>query len=286
MELDPETGMLKAGSGINAEGDGYGRRLLGNAHVSVEAPYIIHSPETDLYYLFVSYGWLEAGGGYQMRVFRSRNVDGPYEDAANPDINFAGESWFTNHANYGVKIMGGYRFSPLRGESISTGFLSPGHNSVHYEAETGRYFLIYHQRFEGRGEFHEGRVAEMFLNEDGWFGVSPFRFDGGVIRDFVPSNIPGSWKLINHGRDINTAPALSQTYRFMEDGSIAGPGGSGGTWLLGDNGKTAYITVDGVLHKGVFLRSFDEDGRAWVMAFTALSRDGIALWGAGAAGRR
>jgi arabinan endo-1,5-alpha-L-arabinosidase len=52
---------------------------------------------------------------------------------------------------------------------------------------------------------------------------------------------------------------------------------------LGDDGKAAYITVDGILYKGIFLRCWDENSKMWVQAFTALSGDGIALWGAGVA---
>jgi len=284
-ELDPATGMKKANSVMNAENDGYGRRLLRNNHVSIEGPYIIYSPQSNYYYLFVSYGGLGANGGYQMRVFRSRDAFGPYEDAVHPGVDMGRDLSFNEHFNYGVKIMGGYKFRFVSGESSisSTGFLSPGHNSVYYNAATGKYFLIYHQRFEGRGEYHEVRVCEMFLNEDGWLVAAPFRYDGGTVRSFKPENIPGTWKLINHGIIINTEPIQSAAYQFSEDGKITGPKGSHGTWKLGDDGKTAYITVDDTLFKGVFLRCYDEDKRAWVQAFTAMSQNGIALWGAGAA---
>lgn len=284
-ELDPKTGMLKAGAEINAENDGYGRKLLRNSHVSIEGPFIVYSPETQFYYLFVSYGGLAANGGYNMRVFRSPNPDGPYCDPMNPGVDMGKDLRYMEHYNYGVKIMGSYKFKYVRGESSlgSTGFLSPGHNSVYYDSAAGKYFLVYHQRFEGRGEYHEVRICEMFLNEDGWFTASPFRYDGGSIRSFSPENIPGTWKLINHGREINTVPIQSSAYQFADDGAITGPRGSNGKWELLDDGKTAYITVDGILYKGVFLRCYDEDKRAWVQAFTALSEDGIALWGAGAA---
>ena len=112
--------------------------------------------------------------------------------------------------------------------------------------------------------------------------AAPFRYDGGVIRSFSRNSIGGAWKLINHGKAINTAPIQSVEYRFLNNGNVTGPGGRAGTWELGSDGKTAAITIDGVLYKGVFLRSYDGDNKIWVQAFTALSQDGDALWGAGA----
>jgi len=283
LELDPETGMRKAESAMNKENGGYGRKLIRNSHASIEGPYIIYSPESEYYYLFVSYGGLAANGGYNIRVFRSRNLCGPYDDAAHPGKDMGSDLIISEHYKYGVKIMGGYKFKYPDGKSPvkSTGYLSPGHNSVCYNPATGQYFLIYHQRFEGRGEYHEIRVCEMFLNEDGWFTAAPFRYDGGAIRSFKADSLSGTWNLINHGKLINTTPALSEAYQFTKDGKITGSEGVCGIWELGSDGKTAHITLNGVLYKGVFLRCYDGDAGKWVQAFTALSQDGAALWGAG-----
>jgi len=283
MDLDPGTGMLKPESAINLENGGYGRKLIRNSHSSIEGPYIIYSPETQYYYLFVSYGGLAANGGYNMRVFRSRSPEGPYEDAVHP--NAGNELRNSEHHNYGVKIMGGYKFIYLEGERSrrSNGYLSPGHNSVYYDSDAGRYFLIYHQRFEGRGEFHEVRVHEMFLNKDGWFIAAPFRHDGGTIRSFNRDSLSGTWKLINHGKENNIIPVESQVFQFLRNGRITGPNNSSGIWELGSDNKTANITLNGILYNGVFLRCYDENNNQWVQAFTALSQNGIALWGAGVA---
>lgn len=54
----------------------YGKKLLGGGHKSIEAPYILYDEATDYYYLYVSYGTLTSSGGYQVRVFRSKTVDG------------------------------------------------------------------------------------------------------------------------------------------------------------------------------------------------------------------
>jgi len=304
-EMDPATGLPKADSAMNRESDGYGRLLIGAVHTAIEGPYIIFSPETDYYYLFVSYGGLAAVGDtthdmgrYQMRVFRSRNPDGPYEDAAHPvstenpkpaasknlhpDIGNE-----MNFRNYGIKIMGGYHFRHLPEENPQIdligkdGFLSPGHNSAYYDPELKKYFLIHHTRFVNRDESdYLVRVREMFINEDGWFIASPFRYDGGTVRVFNNKQLEGKWKILCHEMDSNKEIAFhtSQNYFFKRNGSIEGP--QSGAWELKSDGRTARIMLGGKLYKGFFLRCWDEYHSLWVYAFTALSSDGIALWGA------
>jgi arabinan endo-1,5-alpha-L-arabinosidase len=311
MEIDPITGLLKEGSAINAESNGYGRKLIANRHTAIEAPYIIYSPESDYYYLFVSYGGLTATGDtaannnnhgrYNLRIFRSRNPYGPYDCARfrvtteNPNplttLNMhPTRNNVMDYRNYGVKILGGYHFAQIPGENNrvnapgSQGFLSPGHNSAYYDPATGKYFLIFHTRFVNGGEGHQVRVHEMFINEDGWLIASPFRYDAGTIRTFNERQLTGTWKILDHGRDNNSShfgdPAFhtSQAYTFHANGTVSGP--QTGTWELKPDGKTAHITLDNKLYKGLFLRCFDEYHRVWVYAFTALSDDGIALWGA------
>ena len=72
LELDPATGLV-----IHPEADPdrdvdpyFGRKLMGGRHQSIEGPYILPDPQSGWYYLFVSYGGLNAHGGYQIRVFR------------------------------------------------------------------------------------------------------------------------------------------------------------------------------------------------------------------------
>jgi arabinan endo-1,5-alpha-L-arabinosidase len=289
-EMDPDTGVKKEGAALNAENGGYGRKLIANRHSGIEAPYIIYSPEAQYYYLFTSFGGLAANGGYNIRIFRSRSAEGPYEDAEHK--NGLGtqklhpeEGSEYDFRSYGVKLMGGYQFAHIPGESgasKTTGYLSPGHNSAYRDPLTGKYYLIHHTRFVGGKnnipEAHEVRVREMFVNEDGWLIAAPFRYDAGTERNFNASQLNGVWKLINHGRDINTTAHNSEAFEFSSEGIISGAGS--GAWSLGGDGKTAYITLDGVLYKGVFLRSWDDDHKKWVQAFTALSANGIALWGA------
>lgn len=178
LELDPATG-------FPLEGQGYGKKLLGGNHARIEGPYMLYSPETDYYYLFLSYGGLDANGGYNIRVARSKHPAGPFEDSegkamldaqGTPGVLFDDPAY----APYGVKLMGNHEFVNTDEEAAGagTGYVSPGHNSAYYDETSGQYYLIFHTRFPGLGEQHEVRVHQMFINEAGWPVVAPHRYGG------------------------------------------------------------------------------------------------------------
>jgi len=303
MRLDPETG-------LPFPGQGYGKKLMGGNHARIEGPYMLYSPETKYYYLFVTYGGLMHHEGYNMRIARSRCVTGPFVDAAGQDItDVKGEdgTYFDDRSieGYGTKLMGSYWFMQELGESGgTTGHISPGHNSAYFDRETGRYFLIFHQRFAHSRSIHQVRVHEMFLTDDGWFVVSPFRYSNTAQRSFVPDDIHGQWKIICHGQDINYIPNISATVQFNADGTIDGQrsGYKGGTWRLGDDGcivvsltGRAFVPkgnnpntfIDPAIHAdttenayaGRVLLNFAQDHDRVVTSFAAMSADGVALWG-------
>lgn len=277
LELNKETGFPLE--------SGYGTKLLGANHLRIEGAYVQYSKETDYYYMFLSYGGLSADGGYNIRVCRSKNPDGPYEDAAgNAMILCRGGngSFFDDRAaaEYGSKLMGNYHFKSYEGEEATTniGYVSPGHNSTIYNEETDQYFIIFHTRFEGRGENHQVRVHQMFLNEDGWFVVAPYRYVGERIQSYKKEDVVGAYKIINHGHDITAEIKYSKNIVFAEDNTMIGD--YQGTWELKED-NTCVITIDGTRYSGVFLEQWDENNSKNVMTFTVLSSEGVSLWGSG-----
>ena len=103
MEMDPDTG-------FPYPDQGYGKKLLGGYHARIEGPYILYSPKTDYYYLFLSFGGLDSTGAYNIRVSRSKNPDGPYFDAKGQDmINCMGKPGILFHdpsiQPYGTKLL-------------------------------------------------------------------------------------------------------------------------------------------------------------------------------------
>lgn len=278
LEMDPETGFP-----LNK---GYGKKILGGNHARIEGPFVLYSPETGYYYLFLSFGGLDSKGGYNIRVARSKNPDGPYYDASGNDmINCKGAPGTFFHdpsiEGYGVKLMGGHRFAWIEGEQskIRFGYLSPGHNSAYYDEKTGKYFLIFHTRFEGRGEVHEVRVHQFFINEDGWPVVAPYRYTGETLGTYTKEQVTGIYKYINHGKSINREAIVSELIQLNEDYTITGA--VKGTWKLKDDGRSVEIVIGEEVYKGVFVMQWDEYGKKNVMTFTALSDTGVAIWGSG-----
>lgn len=275
MKMDPATG-------FPLPDQGYGKKLTGGRHSRIEGPYILYSPDTDYYYLFVSFGGLGANDGYNIRIARSKNPDGPYYDANGTNmLNVVGSGSLSNDrpiAPHGVKLMGNYQFLHVEGEprAISRGYKSPGHNSAYYDPETGKYYLFFHTRFVNRGEQFEVRVHQMFINEDDWLIAAPHRYVGETISPYTLADIVGDYKYINHGKDISGIVKESQVITLRDDGIISGA--INGTWELTAD-YHCELKLDDHTYKGVFIRQWDDDNACWVMAFTALSQDGTAVWG-------
>ncbi|WP_290368610.1 family 43 glycosylhydrolase [Massilia sp. Bi118] len=279
MQLNPATGMPYPNQG-------YGKRLMGGNHARIEGAYIMYSPATAYYYLFTSFGGLDSTGGYNMRVARSTNPDGPYVDAQGYDMANvkadASKPLFDDAsiAPYGVKLMGNFLFQRLLGEAgtgIGTGYVSAGHNSAFYDPATGKHFLVFHTRFPERGEQHEVRVHQMFMNAEGWPVVAPYRYANETLASVRSEFVVGDYMVVNHGKDITAAIKKSQIVTLNSNGSITGA--VSGTWrILG--GNQVEISLPGAsTYKGYLLSQWDETSKSYVMTFTASSREGIAIFG-------
>jgi arabinan endo-1,5-alpha-L-arabinosidase len=276
LELDPATG-------FPFPNQGYGKKLIGGNHARIEGAFMLYSPESNYYYMFLSYGGLAANGGYNIRVGRSRHPDGPFFDAAGNDLtNVAGAPGTlfddASIAPYGVKLMGNWRFSPVAGEPAAnpTGYLSPGHNSAYYDPATRQHFLVFHTRFAGRGEEHQVRVHQLYMNADGWLVAAPHRYAGEGLPLQHRDQVPGEYKLINHGKSISPALNTSVPITLHANGAVTGA--VTGSWQF-SNDAHFTITLAGVPYRGVFSRQWDDENGAWVYTFSALSRGGVAVWG-------
>ena len=90
--------------------------------------YVLYSPQSQYYYLFTSFGGLDAVGGYNVRIARSRNADGPYVDGAGTDmatVKGAVNTVFDDASitPHGMKLMGGHQFANATGEDELTSTL-------------------------------------------------------------------------------------------------------------------------------------------------------------------
>src|SRR5690554_479265 len=261
LEMDAETGRPYPGQG-------YGKRLTGGSHAPMEGPEIHYHPETGYYYLFVSFGTLAAHGGYNIRIARAENPDGPYYDPSGNDMREA-----TGRAiqPYGARIIGNFRFVESK-----IGYLSPGHNSFYYDSQTGKGYIFFHSRFPGKGEAHNLRVHQILMNSEGWPVCAPHRYAGETAGACSTEEVTGIYQYVNHGKSLSAVVNESVKIELAADGTIGGT--VEGEWkMTGD--YTFDLSIDGIVYHGVFLEQWDNGLKKYVMTFSALSEQGTAVWG-------
>ena len=279
----------------NATSDPYfGKKIAGGWGVSGEASYI--QKVGKYYYLFMSYGGLTAAGGYQIRVFRSEKPDGPYKDCLTPTgigavydkarVNFGADA----NRDEGVKLFGNYQW-----ETMPNAELAQGHNSAIVDHK-GRALIVYHTRFMNRGEEHEVRVHQLFVNQDGWLVAAPYEFSGETYTDndiatkqlYDATEVEGDYQMIAHPYRQNTAAMAYEkpvTIHLNADGSISGE--YTGKWELVSGTSYINLTLKGVAtanaevkFKGVLTKQTIDYTNIKALCFTALSSsDGLATSG-------
>ncbi len=289
LKLDENTGLRDYEQTYPTQtnvSDAYlGTKVAGGFYNSGEGAYIFKAG--DYWYFFISYGNLEASGGYNMRIYRSKDIDGPYEDMkgqspifkswlSSVGINTSGNS--TKYGSpYGYKIFGSYNMY-----GISRVQVAQGHNSAFVD-EDGKIYIVYHTRFANSGEGHEVRVHQMFINEDGWLVATPYEYTGETIPEngYDKSKVTGTYEFLIHEHNrVYTASDAEGVIKPVKitlngDGSISGE--KTGTWSM--NGKYVTMTVDNIEYKGVFIEQKNELGtRDMTMTFT-VAGDNEAAWG-------
>lgn len=249
----------------------FGKRISGGFTQSGEGADVVYDSKTGYYYLTVTYGFLTSDGGYNMRMFRSKNPNGPYLDAAGNNAALTGN---IDNSNYGIKLISNYKF-----DCNDKAYKAAGHNSVLLD-DNGERYLIYHQRFDDGTEYHEVRVHQMFINEEGWPVVAPYENSGDKILEngYEISEIIGSYEFINQGNSNSSSIEETLNIILNEDYTISGD--VLGTWSVTDESYYMDITIDGVVYRGVFFKQQDESKyENKVMTFTALGDNNQCVWG-------
>lgn len=325
FQLDEATGLrdysikypeelTKAGDYRSCTSDPYfGKKIAGGYYVSGEASYIQRIG--NYYYLFMSYGGLSAVGdyygvGYQMRIFRSENPDGPYVDCntskgqsalfSQYQLNF-GKDAVTDR---GTRLMSAYKWDTMNKAEIAQ-----GHNSAIVDHK-GRALVVYHTRQVASGEGHSVRVHQLFQNQDGWLVAAPYEFYGEEVlqedidtkQQYGADKVAGEYDLIVHKIRQD---AVAQEYAKPEkitletDGKVTGA--YTGTWKLVDNtgyvsvalkgvnggSKTTAVAFKGVVVEQTTKANINPDKVTKALCFTALSSSsgtlgstrGLCIWG-------
>lgn len=280
LKMNPETGepLYPGKDGTDKVSGNYvdryfGIHIAGGNHQSGEGPFILYDKASDYYYLYESYGGLAATGGYNMRLFRSKNPTGPYVDAVGNNAADNG----TDNAKYGIKVMGNYKFYN------QTGKRSSGGNSALLD-DDGSMYLVYHQRFDSNpsSEAHEVRIHQQFLNEDNWPVTAVYEYRKETITTYPDKDVIGTYEFVNHGTAAADGNMLTtQLVRLNQDGSVSGD--VTGTWKkAASSAGYDYITLKlgNVTYKGVFFKQYDEENTPkQKMTFTAIGGNNTTVWG-------
>lgn len=266
LELDPETGLVIHPKEDKANGvDPYfGKLLLGGDHKSIEGPYILYAE--GYYYLFISYGTLTREGGYQIRVFRSENPDGPYVDMNGKTPFGAG------HAVFGLKMSGNYNLP-----SLPRAYMATGHNSALAD-DDGKYYVVYHTRFDNNSEAHSPRVHQFLVNKEGWPCMLPYQTQGETVSatGYAKEQVVGRYYMINQGTEISKNIAQPEILYLLDNG-IAVTANAQGTWTMEEGTYYMTVTLGDRIFTGVFCQMPDEAGTT-CMTFSAVGGN-ESVWG-------
>ena len=270
FRLDPTTGLRDYTAAYPYVEDAcdpyYGVKVAGGYWNSGEGSYFVR--KNGWWYLFLSYGWLGTTGGYQIRIFRSKHLLGPYVDQnGNPAI-CAGEIPDNLTKDTGVRLTSSVLWSggPDRIGSVE---VSQGHNSVLHRRSDGRLFLTYHTRFiEREGEDYETHIRELLPTEDGWLVAAPYEYQGQVATpprpamgndDAAASDSVGT--MPSAGPDASTLPAyLAGDYELVRHDPHTfynGERGADGEFVGINRPETITLQPDGRVTSGGVVSFFD-----------------------------
>ncbi|MBR3630554.1 MAG: RICIN domain-containing protein, partial [Oscillospiraceae bacterium] len=179
----------------------------------------------------------------------------------------------------GERLMSNYQWS-----CNDRPFKAQGHNSALMD-DDGKLYVIYHTKFDDAYGFHEVRVHQLIMNEDGWFSAAPYEYSGESLSEKGHSvaAVSGDYDFIFHtlnqrfenekSADVEKPRRLS----LNKDGTVSGD--VSGTWDMQNGTPYMHITFGGVTYKGAFLVQADESAAQTMrMTFTATGNN-TCVWG-------
>lgn len=276
LKLDGKTGLRDytyTYATIDNESDIYqGLKIAGGQHCSGEASYI--QKVGDYYYLFMSYGGLAANGGYNMRVFRSDKITGPYKDYSGDDARYTAG---TNNicGTVGVRLMTQYKWN-----TMDVAQVAQGHNSAFVDSD-GKAYVIYHTRTNDGTEGHYVKTHQLFMNEEGWLVAAPYCYSGETLNEngYSAAKIAGTYDVIINEQNVDYANLkyISPVEVTLNgDGTVSGK--YTGTWSLTEGTPYVTINMNNQTYKGVAVRQIIEGTDEDTMCLTLLGTDEKEVW--------
>lgn len=194
--LNKETGKLQEKS--------YGQRIAfrpKTVDTAIEGPFIYYHPETDYYYLFVSFDSLN--DSYNIRVARAKEITGPYLDWHGTAMTDQEKT----PTEVGTKLLGSYQFSE---EPV---VYAPGHNSIFTQSNKESFVVHHARRKPFSGQFHL-QIRKLYWLESGWPVISASIYQRSVSRMPEQETLLGKWEIIQF--DYESQIISSQQHEITE----------------------------------------------------------------------
>ena len=294
---NPVDGAVWEGSRLRYD-EYMGVHIAGGYYVSGEGPYIEYMKDGDgngFYYLFMSYGFYSPEGGYNMRLFRSDKITGPYKDVTGDDAVFHKAIYpnYGNDVSCGVSLMQNYSWGWWTNDKnitdynqVGGGQTAQGHNSALMD-EDGKCYIIYHVKDNtGNGYgWHHVESHPMVFASDGWPLVAPFetRLGEYTNKDTVyrEQDIMGEYAVLTHSAVDYAKLACNKpgTMRLNADHSISAD--YSGTWNYDYANGKQFITLKtsvGTFNGTLIDQRMEDNGRK-TLCLTAMNpANELCIW--------
>ncbi len=275
-----------------------GVHIAGGYYVSGEGPYIEYMKDGDgkgYYYLFMSYGFYSPEGGYNMRLFRSDKVTGPFVDVTGDDAVFNKAIYpnYGTNVTYGVSLMQNYSWGWWTNnknitdyDQVGGGQTAQGHNSALMD-EDGKCYIIYHTKDNtGNGYgWHHVESHPMVFASDGWPLVAPFETRLGEYTDkakiYKEQDIMGEYAVLTHTAVDYEKLVCNKpgTMRLNADRTISAD--YTGTWSYDYADGKQFITLKtsvGTFNGTLIEQRMEDNGRK-TLCLTAMNpANELCLW--------
>ncbi len=275
MKLDAETGL--AADKSECEDGRYTEEAMGPCICcrplwcdrAVEGAYIRYNPDTDYYYLFVSYGSLSSD--YNVRVGRSKSITGPYIDHLGREMT----DTESTDIRTGLMVMCGYRFENSRG------WMGPGHNSVLVD-EGNEWYMVCHIRPYGVYTHIDStmHIRRIFWSEDGWPMVSPENYAGEpYTQKFTVDDVAGRYEWVTLTPTVPQSVIGCAPATIMPHGGMNISGHTRNKWTLeGDNTFKMTMGADIFTVEGKLSTAWDAEQNRPTVVITGIRSDGVCVW--------
>lgn len=170
---------------------------------------------------------------YNIRVARSRHIDGPYSDCQG----YAMDD-FTHHPDeIGMKVLGSYQFS---GEKV---VLAPGHNSI-FKRSDNQLFMVHHARRKAFSDEFFLNVRKLNWLSNGWPVVSPGLYEKDCKQESL--DLAGDWEVISFDKTTDLKKSHAETikasdYQKNDKNEFYWQGNLVKTWLEIVDGKIRQV---------------------------------------------